>query len=352
MPVDNQSYHRQVDQKNVVKLRELIEDLPSYVKDFFRGIDSQTSSRTRIAYAYDLRVFYRYLHENNPSFAKKEVKDISLEDLQSLKPLDIEEYLDYVRVYSSQNANFRSNDLSAIKRKLASLRSFYKYYYQKELITYNPVALVAMPKMREKNIVRLDADEVSDLLDHVDNGEQLTKRQLAWHERSRVRDLAMMTLMLGTGIRVSECVGLNINDVDFKNDSISIFRKGGKEVTVYFGDEVEAALKDYMRERKTIIAETGHENALFLSSQKKRMTTRTVENMVKKYTQTVTTSKNITPHKLRSTYGTNLYRATGDIYLVADVLGHSDVNTTKKHYAAIDDDIRRKARDQVRLRKD
>ena len=352
MPVDSQSYHRQVDQKNIIKLRELIEDLPSYVKDFFRGIDSQTSSRTRIAYAYDLRVFYRYLHENNPSFAKKEIRDISLEDLQSLKPLDIEEYLDYVRVYSSRNTNVRSNDLSAIKRKLASLRSFYKYYYQKELITYNPVALVAMPKMREKNIVRLDADEVSVLLDHVDNGEHLTKRQLAWHERSRVRDLAMMTLMLGTGIRVSECVGLNINDVDFKNSAISIFRKGGKEVTVYFGDEVQEALQDYMRERKTIIAESGHENALFLSSQKKRMTTRTVENMVKKYTQTVTMSKNITPHKLRSTYGTNLYRATGDIYLVADVLGHSDVNTTKKHYAAIDDDIRRKARDQVKLRKD
>ncbi|MBQ4001606.1 MAG: integrase, partial [Lachnospiraceae bacterium] len=83
MPVDSQSYHRQVDQKNIIKLRELIEDLPSYVKDFFRGIDSQTSSRTRIAYAYDLRVFYRYLHENNPELGRKEIKDISLEDLQS-----------------------------------------------------------------------------------------------------------------------------------------------------------------------------------------------------------------------------------------------------------------------------
>ena len=96
----------------------------------------------------------------------------------------------------------------------------------------------------------------------------------------------------------------------------------------------------------------GHEEALFLSSQMKRMSVRTVENMVKKYTQTVTTSKNITPHKLRSTYGTALYQETGDIYLVADVLGHSDVNTTRKHYAALEDEQRRRARNAVHLRKD
>lgn len=349
-----QSYHKQEDLKNTIKLRELISDLPPYTKEFFRGITPQTSTRTRIAYAYDLRVFFRYLHENNSFFKQKEIAEITLQDLESLKPVDIEEYLEYIRVYqtSGPDAKIHSNDLQAVKRKLASLRTFYKYFYMKEMITYDPATLVPMPKLREKNIVRLDADEVAELLDNVESGSKLTKHQQDFHEKTKVRDLAIMTLMLGTGIRVSECVGLNLTDVDFKNSGIFIHRKGGKEVTVYFGDEVEEALLSYLDERKLIEAEAGHENALFLSSQRKRINVRTVENLVKKYTQTVTTSKNITPHKLRSTYGTNLYHETGDIYLVADVLGHSDVNTTRKHYAAIEDEQRRRARDKVRLRRD
>ena len=349
---DNTSYHKQEDLKNTKKLREMTADLPPYVRDFFRGIEPQTSSRTRIAYAYDLRVFFTYLHENNSEFGKKDVKDITLSELESLQPVDIEEYLDYVKVYSSRNGQENSNGLTAIKRKLASLRTFYKYFYMREAITYNPVELVAMPKLHEKNIIRLDADEVAELLDHVESGQQLTKQQMAFHEKTKVRDLALMTLLLGTGIRVSECVGLNLNDVDFKNSGISIYRKGGKESVVYFGEEVEEALRAYMEERKKIQAADGHENALFLSSQRKRINVRSVENLVKKYTRTVTTSKNITPHKLRSTYGTSLYRETGDIYLVADVLGHSDVNTTRRHYAALEDEKRRSARNKVHLRKD
>lgn len=207
-----------------------------------------------------------------------------------------------------------------------------------------------MPKLHEKNIVRLDVDEVAILLDEVESGEKLTKRQQAYHEKTKVRDLAILTLMLGTGIRVSECVGLDMDDVDFKNNGIKIHRKGGKEVIVYFGEEVCEALLNYMEERENITPVEGHANALFLSMQNKRISVRSVENLVKKYSKLVTNLKNITPHKLRSTYGTNLYRETGDIYLVADVLGHKDVNTTKKHYAALEDERRRTAAKYVRLR--
>ena len=141
-----------------------------------------------------------------------------------------------------------------------------------------------------------------------------------------------------------------MQDVDFKNDGIKIHRKGGAEVIVYFGDEVRRALLEYYVERQKITAEDGSINALFLSLQNRRITVRSVEKLVKKYSQLVTTLKTITPHKLRSTYGTNLYRETGDIYLVADVLGHKDVNTTRKHYAAIDDASRRRAAKYVKLR--
>lgn len=347
-----QNYHKLENQNNALKLRELIEPLPYYVREFFRGIEPRTSSRTRIAYAYDLNVFFQYLRDNNPIFKEKTIAEISLKDLESLHPIDIEEYLDYIKVYSSKDDLERTNDHPAIKRKLASLRTFYKYFYQKELITYNPVALVEMPKITEKNIIRLDADEVAELLNHVEIGTNLSKKQLLFHEKTKVRDLAIMTLLLGTGIRISECVGLNITDVNFKNGGISIHRKGGKEVTVYFGDEVEEVLQAYMEERKKIEPREGHENALFLSSHKSRITPRAIENMVEKYTMTIGTNKHITPHKLRSTYGTSLYRETGDIYLVADVLGHSDVNTTRKHYAAIEDEKRWLAKDKVRLRRE
>ncbi len=178
----------------------------------------------------------------------------------------------------------------------------------------------------------------------------MTDKQKHYHKLTRDRDLALLTLLLGTGIRVSECVGLNISDIDFNVNGIKIIRKGGTEVIVYFGNEVKTALLEYLEKRKKIIPNSGHEDALFLSLQHKRLSVRSVQNLVKKYSKLVTTLKNISPHKLRSTYGTNLYRETGDIYLVADVLGHKDVNTTKKHYAEIEDERRRMAAKAVTLR--
>lgn len=326
--------------------------LPPFVRLFFRGIEPTTSSRTRIAYAYDLHIFFEYITQNLPDFKGKDIPELSVEMLDLVKPLDLEDYMEYLKFYNcSDHRNLeRVNQERGITRKMASLKTFYNYFFKKEMIQTNPAALVTLPKIHEKEIVRLDIDEVALLLDEVESGEKLTKQQKAFHEKTKIRDLAMMTLFLGTGIRVSECVGLNLDDVDFKNAGIHIHRKGGKEVIIYFGDEVEEALRLYQEERKKIIPLTGHEDAFFLSIQKKRMSVRSVENLVKKYARTVTTLKNITPHKLRSTYGTNLYRETGDIYLVADVLGHADVNTTKKHYAAMEDERRRQARNVVKLR--
>ena len=235
---------------------------------------------------------------------------------------------------------------------MSALRSFYGYYFKHQIIEKNPTLFVDMPKMHEKAIVRLDTDEVASLLDFVEHGgDELTGQKKVYYEKTKNRDLAIITLLLGTGIRVSECVGLDLQDVDFKNNGITVVRKGGNQMVIYFGEEVEHALKQYLyttREAATPLP--GHENALFLSTQRRRMGVQAVENMVKKYARQVTPNKKITPHKLRSTYGTTLYKETGDIYLVADVLGHKDVNTTKKHYAAIDEDRRRMAAKAVTLR--
>lgn len=280
------------------------------------------------------------------------MKEIPLDFLNTLRVVDIEEYMEYLKYRFNDRNQEVTNKERGIMRKISSLKSFYNYYYRNERLQNNPAALIQLPKLHEKEIIRLDVDEVALLLDEVEKGESLTEKQKAYHEKTKVRDLALLTLLLGTGIRVSECVGLDLNDIDFKNGGIRIHRKGGKEVTVYFGSEVEDALLDYLEERNQMIAEEGSENALFLSMQKKRIAVRSVENLVKKYSRLVTPLKKITPHKLRSTYGTSLYKETGDIYLVADVLGHSDVNTTKKHYAALEDERRRSARNKVKLREE
>ncbi len=344
-------YYEQKDRDNTLHLRRQLEELPSFCRDFFRGIEQQTSSRTRIAYAYDLKVFFDFLIRENPAMRGLNIREITLSHLDQIQVMDLEEYMEYLKYRTDEkNQEIVVNKERGIMRKLSSLKSFYNYFYRQERLKNNPAALVQLPKLHEKEIIRLEPDEVVRLLDAAEDGERLTDKQRRFHEKTKVRDVALLTLLLGTGIRVSECVGLDLTDVNFENGGIRIHRKGGKEVTVYFGDEVQDALEAYIAERKAMIPESGSENALFLSLQMKRISVRSVENLVKKYARIAAPLKKITPHKLRSTYGTSLYQETGDIYLVADVLGHSDVNTTKKHYAALEDARRRSARNKVTLR--
>ena len=179
----------------------------------------------------------------------------------------------------------------------------------------------------------------------------MSERQRKACERTKQRDLAILTLMLGTGIRVSECVGLDITDIDFHVNSLTIVRKGGGQDILYFGDEVHEVLENYIDgERKQIHINEGEEKALFISSKGNRMSVDAIERLVKKYGRLAVPNKKITPHKLRSTYGTALYRQTGDIRLVADVLGHENINTTIDFYAAIEDEHKRKAANAVSLR--
>lgn len=343
------SYHEEQNRNNIVRLRDILDTLPLFCKDYIRGITEYTSTRTRLAYAYDLRIFFEFLHENNPICAKQPITDYNIELLDQITRDDILEYLDFMSYYSKDGKEI-TNEERGKKRKISSLRSFYKYFYENEKIKTNPASLVPVPKQHEHDIIRLEPNEVATLLDLVENGDKLTKKEAQFHEKTKTRDLALLTLLLGTGIRVSECVGLDLNDVDFEVNGIRILRKGGKEAVVYFGEEVEIALLDYFEEREYIVPQEGHENALFLSLQNRRIAVRSVENLVKKYASKVTTLKKITPHKLRSTYGTSLYQETEDIYLVADVLGHNDVNTTRKHYAAQADMHRRMAANKVKLR--
>lgn len=342
------NFYDEKEKENTLKLREQLNTLPSFCKEYFRAISETTTSKTRLSYSYDLHIFFKYLKDSNPIFKNKD--NFELDDLDKVTFQDIYEYMEYLKLYSSDKKE-TINSESGIKRKIASLRSFYKYFYNNELIKTNPAAKVSLPKLREKEIIRLEVDEVAKLLDQIESGENLTGKEKKFHEATKVRDMALISLLLGTGMRVSECVGINLDDIDIENTAIRIKRKGAKEAIIYYSDEVANYLDVYLKERKNIEnVSKDSENALFLSLQNKRINVRSVEKLVKKYALKINPLKHITPHKLRSTFGTNLYRETDDIYLVASVLGHNDVNTTKKHYAAIDSDKKRNARNTVKLR--
>lgn len=345
-----QSYYEQQKMNDTLKLRQLLSLLPPYVKYFFRGRETTTSARTRISYAYDLNIFFQFLKTLKPELEKMEVREIPIEILDQITILDMEEFQDYLKVYTSPiTGKLQTNGERGIARKLSAVRSLFTYLYKRGFISHNSASLIEMPKLHEKSIVKLDQEEIGQLLHHIRKcGEEISSHQKSYYEKTKIRDVALITLLLGTGIRVSECIGLDLKDVDFKNNGIHITRKGGNEMVVYFGNEVKDVLEKYIEIRKEMPTLSGHENALFLSLQKKRICVDSVEKLVKKYTQPIT-DKKITPHKFRSTYGTILYKNTGDIYLVADVLGHKDVNTTKKHYAAIEDARRRSAASAVQL---
>ena len=345
------NYYIDRNNKNLETIERLLdESLPPFCGDYFLAIDSQTSTLTRLNYAHDLKIFFYFLQEKK--FRKsKFVKDFTLDDMETVTSTDIEYFLSYLSHYVYDGKEHSCND-RAKARKLSSVRALFKFLFNKGYISVDNSAKVSTPKLHEKPIIRLDGDEVFGIIDVAESGCGLTPHQKAYHEKTRVRDSAILTLFLGTGIRISELVGLNNEDINFKDNSFIVTRKGGGKSILYFDDVVAEAIKRYIEYKENNAENLSETTALFVSNNKKRITVRAVENLVQKYAKIVSPLKKISPHKLRSTYGTQLYKATGDIYIVADVLGHKDVNTTRKHYAAISDDNRRGVVGKVKLKRD
>ena len=349
-------YRDELDARRILQIREITRGLPQACSDFLRSIAISTSSLTRLAYAIDLNTFFGFLHDERVEFAQKELRLMDDRDLEKLTRNDIIAYTEYLTYYL-KNADDDSvpnkimvNHELAIKRKLCTIRSFYDYLFKNQRISSNVTELVPLPKVHEKPIIRLNKDEMVRMLEQAQSGDQLTRQQQKFQKITAKRDYAILSLFLGTGIRVSECVGMNIGDVDLENNAFIVTRKGGNQVVLYFPPEVAEALAEYMDERNSVETVPGHEDALFLSLQRRRITQRAVQNLVKKYAAVAAPLKSrISPHKLRSTYATNLYNETGDIYLVADVLGHTSVDTTRKHYADMTDARRRMAAEHVHL---
>lgn len=342
------TYDDEINRKNILRIKELTAEMPYYVNDYFVARKSNTTSKTRLSYAYDLKKFFSWLQLSTPELSDTSLNNISIDTLSKVTARDIEEFLDYLQTL----VNTVNNPVT-IARKLSCLSAFFDYLVRHDLLASNPCDKVMKPKLKKDNrIIKLSPDEVVRFLDAIEFGcEKMSQRQKSYLANTRERDLAIATLLLGTGIRVSECVGLNRKDLDFDNCKINILRKGHKRQFIAMGDEVIDALQNYLLVRNLITPrDIKDEDALFLSTQRTRISVQAIENMITKYADFVGTREHITPHKLRKTYGTELYNETGDIYLVARALGHESVNTTKDHYIQENEDSLLQARNKVKLR--
>ena len=330
-------FHDKQEFLNLEKLKRLKEKLPAFVSEFFVSLSNRSAStNTIIAYAYDYILYFEYLITLDKFKGKKDATDFNISDLELVSRKDIEFFISSL----SSNRTKRLLSDNAKARKIASLRSLYNYFQKNEEIRFNPAAIVSMPQIHKKNVVTLNQDEVQLLLDKVKTGAGLSDKAYSTFLKTKERDYALLMLLFGTGLRVSELVGLDIGDVDFHNASLRVIRKGGDEDEIYFGSDVEIALFDWINIRRLKQVDT---NALFLSIRNTRLSVRSVETIVKKYGLSANIGKRLYPHRCRSTYATHLYEESdGDIYMVKDALHHSSLETSK-HYIGNNKERKRKA---------
>ncbi len=344
-------YFEERDCINAKKIEEILLNLPSFCVDYNISLVSRgLSSLTRLNYINDLSIFLNWIEPNNTK-----VTSITTTVLESLKPIDFQRFLlkqanGRVQLKNGSTV-LKKSGLKAQARKLSSIRSFYRYLFNNDMIKSNITTKVENIKESDDNhkIKRLFEDEIGLMLTAIEKN-NFGDRQKSYTKNTSERDSAIISMFLGTGIRVSELVGLNISDFDFRHNCFDITRKGGKKEKLYFAEDLKSILYKWLEVRANIRLEV-NENAFFISLQKRRMTVSTVEKMIKKYSK-ATINKSYSPHKLRATYGTELYKKTGDIYDVAIALGHKDINTTKKHSADYDDSKRRAIAGKVEVKHD
>lgn len=316
----------------------------SITADFINEIyGNQYSEQTILNYAYDLDLFFRYLLQMNPSLHNNE-DELTLDVINQITIDDFREYKSYIGTYIDSKGQERRSEGTSINRRLSTLRSLYKFLQVHDMIDKNPMPGVTNVKTKEKDIIYLETDEITNMLKEVDSIEnRMTKHQKAYQEKLKLRDYTILIMLVSTGLRVSELVGIDIDKIDFSKNAVYVHRKGNKEQYVYFSDDVKDSLESYIElDRKP---QNDDELALFLSNRGTRITIRSVERIVAKYTQNPeVTVKHITPHKLRSTFGTNLYQETNDIYLTSAALNHKSVATTAAHYAAINEARRKEVK--------
>ena len=329
-----EKYSDYIDIKNEEILSEILSRLPDYCRLYFRYLKTKNrSSRTISQYARDIERFYRYLW-SQPGFKNTDIKTSSIKSLDNLSREDFLDYFDTLTFYS-QNGKKKKSRPETLARKMSSLKSFFSFYHKDGMIEHNYAEVIDSPNIPRHEIIVIEQDELERFFHAIEDRSGMNNNELQKHLKVEKRDLAIITLLLGTGIRVSELVGLNLKDIDFYNTKMLVKRKGGDYDEVYFSQEVEKAVKDYLENGRDALLSDNNQPALFVSLQHSRLTDRAIQLMIKKYALKagIPVEKAISPHKFRKTYGSYIYNQTGDIELVAQALHHKSIATTKAHYA-------------------
>ena len=336
------------------KIEALFKELPPFCREFIhsKATSNKFQPRTRLAYLEDYMIFFKYLCSSHELFMDISPKEISTDLLDQLTPQDIESFLHYCETYKS-DSGINENGPAGKARKLSSIRSLFKFLVGRKYLSQNAASFVETPTIRESDVIYMNTAEQHRFLNDVYAGRHKnTKDDPSSYDEGNIihlRDIAIISIFLGTGIRVSELVGLDLNDVDFGDCSLYVTRKGGKHHQVKFSSDVDDALIAYLDHSREKLLKGEEHPALFISQRRGRIAVRSVEALLKKYTDyTFGTGEKhrISPHKLRSTYATNLIEETnGDINLTAEALGHTGLQSVKRYVAPQD-----KSRAAINLR--
>ena len=319
--------------------------LPTFMRDYFIYLRGAVAVTTRRAYLNDIKFFCSYLIESGLYTSAESLAEISLDDFAEISARDVNIFLgDYCnRYYKEVNSDkvLYENNNKSLARKKSSISTLFKFLYRNEQLKdditggFNPIKL---PKPQPDAIKRLEIDEVANMLDAVESGQGLTDREKDYWLKPKLRDKAILVLFITYGLRLNELRELNISSFNFSRGEFMIYRKRGKEVLMPINEACERVVKDYIsfeRPKSDDLADE-YKDALFLSLQKKRMTARSIRDLVKKYTSIAmktSRDKGYSPHKLRATAATSLIETGFSIYDVQNLMDHDNVTTTQLYAA-------------------
>lgn len=323
------------------KLMNFLSNMPDFVFDYIEIAYNGDSINTQIGYSIDIRIFLEYLQkfkfrdvENTEDITVKHLEQVTLRDLNAFTAYLKEYETDTISIDGKHIKRIRRNSEYGINRKLSGIRGLFSYLYKNDLISQNVTDKIDFKRIHQKMKRPLTTQETVSLLDVIYNGENYyTGRDLTEYKIRKQRDIALFTTYLGTGCRVSELINLDIHDVCFDTSSFIVTRKGGDQQEIFMPVQVENELFNYLQERMEN-DKAKDDKALFLSRLGKRMSAQGVEKVLKKYCATVGIydSDKARPHALRRTFACNLIADGIDIKMVAELMGHKNIEVTHKYY--------------------
>ena len=328
-----ETYKKQKDANNLKLAKDIQKRMPAAMVHYLHTRGTGLSSNTLLSYTNKLYIFSQFMCLELSRYTDKEPLELTLEDIGAVSSDDIVSFIYWLRSERKLKQGddivcLRPNSDKSINNYLSCINSFYNRLVREHNLSDNPVLSVDRPSVLKSDIViHLKEDERQQFMDTVEFGTGLDVRPLMFHKKNKCRDAAICQLFLSTGIRISELVGLDVSDVNFKDCCITVTRKRNKRQEVFFSDLTASYLQDYLSEREAVYKPAEDEQALFLSRTGTRLGVRSIENMIKKYVQVSNPAKeHITPHKLRSTYAMRmLEKSGGNVELVRESLGHESL---------------------------